>query len=322
MNYTYTSNFASMILDMLQFRGSLGYSEASYSSELFHFDQFCTTHYPSVKSLTEEIVMEWGKLRETEEINSFKHRLIALRQFGKYLNFRGKEAYIIPVDLIGKYKPFYPYLFSDEELSLFFKAIDSVVPNKCMPFKEYSLPVLFRLAYGCGLRPNEVRDLRRYDVDYKSGTIFIYNSKIKRDRIIGITPDLAELCSKYDKLAESLYPNRQWFLQISVKDSYRTRWISNQLRKYWKESGLFDKSGCYPRVYDFRHNYATRILMKWFDNGEDIMVLLPYLSAYMGHVEFQSTAYYIHLLPERLRNNKSFDWYKFENLIPEVHYEE
>lgn len=321
MNYIYTSSFAPMIMDMIQFRVSLGYSESSYTSELYDFDQFCTKHYPNANCLIEEIVMEWGSRRETEGLNGFKHRLIAVRQFSKYLNFRELDPYIIPIDLIGKYEPFYPYIFTDNELTIFFRTIDTIAPSKRSPFKEYTLPVLFRLAYGCGLRPNEVRDLRKYDVDYKSGTIFIYNLKTKKDRIISITPDLAELCRKYDALSEYSYPNRQWFLQFPIKNSYRRRWISNQLRKYWKESGQLGNPIRYPRVYDFR-NYATRILMKWFDAGTDIMVMLPYLSTYMGHVEFQSTAYYIHLLPERLTKNKNFDWYKFESLIPEVKYEE
>jgi len=321
MSYAYTSRFASSINDMRRFRGSLGFSEGTYASELFNFDQYCTTHYPDAVTLTEEIVMKWGKRRDSEKINGFKHRLIALRQFGKYLNFKEKVAYVIPVDLIGKYETYYPYLFTDEEILTFFEEVDNIVLSRQVPFTEFTVPVFFRLAYACGLRPNELRDLRRYDVDYKSGTLFIYDSKKRKDRILSITPDLAELCLKYDRLAESRYPNRPWFLQISVKDSHRRRWISNQLRKYWNKSGLFKKSGRYPRVSDFRHNYATRILMKWFDEGKDIMVMLPYLSAYMGHAEFQSTAYYIHLLPERLRNNNSFDWYGFEDLIPEVTHE-
>ena len=108
---------------------------------------------------------------------------------------------------------------------------------------------------------------------------------------------------------------------MAVKDSHRRRWISNQLKKYWREAELDKKTGTSPRVYDFRHNYATRIIMKWFDSGEDVMALLPYLSSFMGHVEFQSTFYYIHLLPEHLSKNRNFEWNKFDSLIPEVSYD-
>lgn len=306
---------------MFNFRETMGYNRHSYASELYDFDQFCLLNHTGIDTLTKDLVMEWGMKRETESINMHKHRLITIRQFGKYMSFSGNEAYIIPVDIIGKYESYTPYIFTDKEIYAFFHAIDNIKPNKCTPFTEYTVPVFFRIAYGCGLRPNELRDLRRHDVNLESQTIFIHNSKTKRDRLISITEDLNEVCRKYDAMAEKNYPNRQWFFQMLVKDSYRRRWISNQLKKYWIETGLDNKSGKSPRVYDFRHNYATRIIMKWFDEGEDVMVLLPYLSSYMGHVQFQSTAYYIHLLPDRLRKNKKFDWNKFDSLIPEVSYE-
>jgi hypothetical protein len=38
----------------------------------------------------------------------------------------------------------------------------------------------------------------------------------------------------------------------------------------------------------------------------------------MGHSNFSETAYYIHLLPERLVNSSGIKWNKFERIIPEV----
>ena len=52
--------------------------------------------------------------------------------------------------------------------------------------------------------------------------------------------------------------------------------------------------------YTLRHNYATRTLMRWVEEGKDIEAWLPYLAAYMGHQKYSSTAWYVHLLPERL----------------------
>jgi len=72
------------------------------------------------------------------------------------------------------------------------------------------------------------------------------------------------------------------------------------------------------RVYDLRHRYATTIMMKWLENGEDLYTCLPYLSAYMGHANFSDTAYYIHLLPEKLVRSESIDWERFSHLVPEV----
>lgn len=58
--------------------------------------------------------------------------------------------------------------------------------------------------------------------------------------------------------------------------------------------------------------------MKWLDEKEDLYALLPYLSAYMGHAHLEDTAYYIHLLPEKLMRTAAIDWETFEQLLPEV----
>jgi len=38
----------------------------------------------------------------------------------------------------------------------------------------------------------------------------------------------------------------------------------------------------------------------------------------MGHENFSSTAYYIHLMPENLVKSSGIDMVSFENIIPEV----
>jgi hypothetical protein len=54
------------------------------------------------------------------------------------------------------------------------------------------------------------------------------------------------------------------------------------------------------RTFSGRSNYATRTLMRWVEEGRDIEAWLPHLAAYMGHQKYSSTAWYVHLLPERL----------------------
>jgi hypothetical protein len=46
--------------------------------------------------------------------------------------------------------------------------------------------------------------------------------------------------------------------------------------------------------------------------------MLPYLRAYMGHEEFESTAYYIHLLPENLVRSAGINWEALNAILPEV----
>ena len=53
-----------------------------------------------------------------------------------------------------------------------------------------------------------------------------------------------------------------------------------------------------PRIHDFRHGLAVENLRRWSAEGRDLLNLIPYLSAYMGHSDFRATQYYLRLTAE------------------------
>ena len=263
--------------------------------------------------------MQWIRLRPNETSNGLKRRMVAIREFGKYLNSIGTEAFMPIPEMVGPSKPFYPYLFSDDELIAFFSAADTMPPHELSPYREYVIPVLFRLLYCCGLRPHEVRLIRSDDINLESGSIYIRDTKRHRDRMVIMSHDMQVLCQEYDSKMRVVLHNRDYFFSNPQGSPYPVHWVQNQFRICWGKAGILTFRGATkPRVYDFRHNYATRILMRWLEEGRDLYTWLPYLSTYMGHSEFSCTAYYIHLLPERLVKTSAIDWARFSNLIPEV----
>ena len=137
----------------------------------------------------------------------------------------------------------------------------------------------------------------------KTGDIFIRKSKRGKDRHIIVSDDMRDLCTVYNGLAGK----REWFFQYPDGGQIPTRWAQWHFSKAWRKSTLFSR-GNNPRPYDLRHNFATRTLMRWIDEGRDVMALMPYLSTYMGHVSLEETLYYIHLLPERLKSSPGIDW--------------
>ncbi len=317
MKDSFKSCFAQQMEDFIQYKKALGYSRSSYEKFLAIFDCFCLNAFPEVRSLTQQLVMQWVRLRPNETANGVKRRMVAIREFGKYLNAIGLKAYVLPPEMIGPFKPFFPYLFSDEELTAFFAAADSMTPHKLSPYRESVVPVLFRLLYCCGLRPHEVRLIRCADVNLETGSIYISDTKVHKDRIVVMSPDLQSLCREYDARMRTILKNREYFFSSPKGAAYSVSWVQVQFRTCWKKAGNF-RGAATPRVYDFRHNYATRTLMKWMDEGRDLYTWLPYLSAYMGHSQFSHTAYYIHLLPGRLVKTSAIDWARFDSLIPEV----
>ncbi len=85
-----------------------------------------------------------------------------------------------------------------------------------------------------------------------------------------------------------------------------------------EDAGITASGGGLPRLYDFRHTFATHRLYQWMREGKDLMAALPYLSAYMGHAHMSDTYYYIHLVPGQLEAMSGYDFSKYEALLPEV----
>lgn len=321
MDTVYRSKFAPYISDLISYKKALGYSESTYRQNLLNFDRFCYDKYPEEKNLTQELVNEWIIARPNEHINGVKRRASAVRALAKYMNAVGVPAYVIPIGALGRDKTFTPYIYSNSELESFFHAADQYPQSKRSPLKEHTVPVLFRLIYGCGLRPQEARKLKRSEVDFENKTIYISDSKRHKDRLIPVDSAILDICKEYDIVANVMFPSRTYFFQFSSNSKpCSNAWVDNVFRKCWELTGIrFFHNGQTPRVYDFRHNYPSRRIMQWLDEGKDLNVLIPYLSAYMGHVYLSDTFYYVHLIPDLIANTPSIDWNKMSGCIPEVY---
>ena len=103
------------------------------------------------------------------------------------MRLQGIDAYVLPTEYLAQPQKYMPYLFTDDELIRFSQVIDTIPHTGNGSFEDYTLPVFFRIAYGCGLRPNELFNLRRYDVHFDDKYIFVYFSKTKRDRVVPLS---------------------------------------------------------------------------------------------------------------------------------------
>ena len=112
--------------------------------------------------------------------------------------------------------------------------------------------------------------------------------------------DVTELCSEYISKRDLLFPDSEYLFPSSNGSSYSAKWLTRHFLLLWKQAFPQDQHKR-VRVYDLRHRFATAVLMNWLDREEDLYTALPYLSVYMGHSDFRDTAYYIHLLPDKDR---------------------
>jgi integrase len=305
------------IEDMLVYKESLGYSKRSYEGFLNDFAAYLKEHHSEAVILTADMALPWCTKRVSEQDSGFRRRMVALREFTKYLHAIGTSSFVFSTDYYPKPKRYTPYVLSDKELSDIFCRSDNESYDKGAPLRHLIISVIYRLIYLCGLRPNEGRELKRSEVDLDEGTLFIRKNKSHRERLIPMASDAVALCKDYVDRTAAIFRDTEYFFPSPSKKPYSSKWLTERFLGLWED---VKPTGCCRRirVYDLRHRYAAAILMKWADEGADLYAMLPYLSSYMGHANFKDTAYYIHLLPENLLRCPSVDWVRLSESIPEV----
>lgn len=293
----------------LQFRIGLGCTDLGHVKlRLGFFVDFCTENYGTEEYLTKEMIDSWFASIHFKKSKTQVNTVGFMRGFTRFLNSMGIPAYIPDKDYSIRSPKFIPLIYTDDELTRIFEAIDSLESNRYYPSKNIILPVIFRMIYCCGLRPGEPLRLKVDEVNLKTGDIYIRKSKNERDRHIIMSEELRDLCCKYNDLAGE----RIYFFQGQNGKPVQGQWINKQLKLAVSRTGIIFRQP--PRVYDFRHNFATRNMMRWMDQKKDIFALLPVLSEYMGHKTINHTLYYVHLMPERLLKSAGIDWEKLNSL--------
>lgn len=312
----FTSGLASSLKNFLDFKRSFGIPYANGARYLKDFDRFCAAEYPLETFLTREACMSWAIIRPTENVSGFISRITPVRQFGKYLSDKGMDSFVLPEGLHPVKYTRIPHIFTSAELMLFFQATDGMEPYYQSIARHLVAPVMFRYLYCCGLRPYEARRLELSDINLETGRMFIKESKGHRERIVIMPEELIRVTTEYVEKIHGIFPKTS-ILFPNYKGNLYTYSEQEYLFNYClRLAGI--SSSIKPTLYSFRHTFATYRMYLWMKDGYDIFAWLPYLSAFMGHSNYLSTAYYIHLIPEIFQDMVGMDMTQSESLLPEV----
>lgn len=303
--------------EYLDYRKSLGLDTRVARGYLNDFSKYLKENYPLALVITKNMTMPWCVARETEKSCSFKSRMSYLRQFTIFAYSLDFCDFILDTSFTPKIDRYTPYLFTDKELNDLFDTAIKISDQDPNSYKKLIVATVYRLIFFCGLRPNEGRELMISDIDLKDKTILIRKNKNRKERIIPFSDDVYEMIKSYLQKAARFNLNSPYLFSSPNNDGYKSKWLRLELLKLWDM--VKDPSNTSRvRVYDLRHRFATTLMMKFIDEGADLNNVLPYMSSYMGHSSFEETAYYIHLLPERLLSSKAINWQAMSNVIPEA----
>lgn len=319
MRRGFISGFASDLEAMIDLKTSLGYSENTYLSRARDLDRFCADHYPDAAVLTEGLVIDWMRPNVDEQLMAIHGKAAFARCLATFQKAMGRDSYMLPDRFTAGKSIFVPYLFGDDELRNLFKSIDSYKYNK-EPLRPIMFSTYFRLTYTCGLRPREGRELKRNAIDIKSGEIRIVDSKNHKGRTVIMSDEMLSLMRRYCAMRDAVFQENPFLFPNPKGGPYTAAWMNTKFKNFFIASKPDVPKDLLPsvRVYDLRHRFATAVLNRWLDEKKDLNSRLIYLQTYMGHTELNSTAYYIHLLPENLVKSAGIDWDSMNSLLPRV----
>lgn len=275
--------------------GGIGYERQEI--HLRKFLDFCGDYLVQENLMSKETVLAWSAVRGTESPITRSGRVTPVRHFAEYLNKRGIPAYVAP-KIHGGSSGFVPYIFSNSELARLFTAADNRRENVVrIPNNHYTLPMMMRTIYACGLRRSEVVRLRIRDVDLDDGVLTVLNSKFGKDRLIPLHTEFIKQLRDYaDKELNNEADPTAPFFPTPSRHFYDTHSIYTAFRRFLSDAGISHggkDNG--PRLHDLRHTFAVNCLKKWVREGNDINAAVPYLAAYLGHTHFRHSQVYLRL---------------------------
>jgi len=237
----------------------------------------------------------------------------------------GTPAFILPKGMLPNVPRYIPHIYSNDELKRIFEQTDCCRYCSEVPYRHLVMPVFFRLLYACGMRLSEARLLKVRDVNLNDGVITITNAKLDKHRQIPVSPELLKRLNEYFRNVNIFSTPDSWFFPGFNGKPMTMGNVEKNLHRFLRKAGI-SRSGRYsppeqpggPNVHSFRHTFAVHCLRKWVLEDKDLRAYLPSLQAYLGHVEFSDTAYYLHLTADLFPNITEKVQTVFGDVIPKV----
>ena len=265
MNYIFQSCYQNAMNGYSEFRKALGFSAEASLTYLRRFDRYCAGNEITSDSLTKEIVDAWLKDEQEKGYIDMCGRARIMRTFAKYLRGTGVSAYILPPYLYRDKRTFVPYVMSTNELAAFFDAADRLESWHCGDrFVSYVAPVIFRLLFTSGLRPQEACNLVDSDVNLDNAEILIRVNKRRKERIVIVSDDMLRLLNEYVAHRTNIFVRTPYFFPRIDGRMYTAQQLGAVCDRCWEMANPdLDPSLLPPlRPYDFRCTFASSVLQK------------------------------------------------------------
>lgn len=287
--------------EYLELRRGLGFKMREAAVLLSRFVAFMVER--RAPSITTRLALEWVEQATTVRPAERARRLVFVRGFARHRSATDPLTEIPSASLMPyRTSRARPYLYSEQDVRrLLAAALQMPTRWPSTPLRPWVFHCLLGLLSVTGLRISEALDLKLEDVDLDQAVLTIRAAKFGRSRLVPLHPSTVTVLARYLRRRKKyLAPSRSDYVFVSNRG---TRLDGGRVRKAFyalsRRIGLRApgaRNG--PRLHDFRHRFAIRVLTHWYESGEDPARRLPVLSTYLGHVYVVGTYWYLSDAPE------------------------
>ena len=310
------SPVAEAMQEFLNYHRALGKRFDTEEWALDLFDRYLVEQkVQTLTAITPSLVENFLSSRPRKVPKSYNHLLGVLRRWFKWLVAQERldqsPLHVRPRRLTGLRPPF---LFEPDQVRRLLAVAAELRDDPQAHQRGLVYSTIFALCYGLGLRVSEAAGLHVQDIDWDHCVLTIHKTKFAKSRLVPFGPKLAARLKDYVQKREAqvgrLVPEQPLFCWGPDKTkSVSPHTVSQTFREVWLKLGLTVPPGVgMPRLHCLRHSFAVATLLRWYREGIEPQNRLLHLSTFMGHVQPSSTAVYLTITADLLKEaNQRFE---------------
>lgn len=307
---------AGAMRDFLNHHRALGKRFDAEEWALGLFDRYLLEQrVQALPAITPPIVETFLGSRPRKVAKSYNELLGVLRRWFNWLvvqeHISQSPLHLEPRRITGVRPPF---LFEQDHARRLLAVTAQLPDNPQAHQRGLVYSMIFALCYALGLRVGEAARLRVQDVEWNRCVLTIYETKFAKSRLVPFGPKLAARLKDYVQQraahAGPLQPDQPLFCFGPDKNrSVSSHTVSRTFHEVWPKLRLNVPPGvAAPRLHCLRHSFAVGTLLRWYRQGIEPNDRLLHLSTFMGHAQPSSTAVYLTITADLLKEaNQRFE---------------
>lgn len=288
----------------LEIRRALGAKLEEPARTLARFVEFLERE--GSPRITTTLALRWAMTPQGVQRATWARRLSMVRRFATWLGTVDPRTEVPPPGALrGHRRRRRPHIFTDVEVRRLM--VEAAGRRSRTGLRPLTYTTLIGLLAATGLRPGEALMLDTKDVDLDRGLLSIRQTKFGKSRVVPIEASTRAALKQYVERRDTLCvrPQSPTFLLSEQGRRVHGDTARRMFAVLSRAIGLGPtvgkrQFGRGPRLQDFRHTFATRRILEWYQAGLDVERELPKLSTYLGHVDIGLTYWYIEAIPELL----------------------